>query len=87
METRESIWCLFLCWKLISAIAHCGLLSCFKLPVVALLQRTFSFPFSLVSLVSDACLLFDDFLLPGSGIFITLYFSSSPFVSSFGFET
>lgn len=44
METCESIWCLSLCWRLISAIA-CGPLSCFKPPVVALLQRRSSFPF------------------------------------------
>lgn len=44
--------------------------------VMALLQRRSSFPFSFVSLVSDACLLFDDFSLPGSGIFITSYFCS-----------
>ena len=38
---------------------HCvfGPLSYFKRPVVALLQRRSSFPFSLVSLASDACLM------------------------------
>lgn len=30
--------------------------------------------FLLVSLVPDACLLFDGFWLPGSGIFITFFF-------------
>lgn len=44
----------------------CGPLSCFKLPVVALLQWRSSFPFLLVSLVSDACLLFDDIALLGA---------------------
>lgn len=52
----------------------CGSLSCFKLPVLALLQQRSSFPFLLVLLSFDAYLVFDDFSPPGSGIFISFHF-------------
>lgn len=42
---------------------------------MALLHRSSSFPSFCLSLVSDACLLFDDFSLSGSRIFASFWFS------------